>query len=83
MAKDKEISKILNLLPKNAIYYFCEPALERAKPADELQREASAFGLRGEAFSSVKTALLNAKADANDGDLIFVGGSTFVVAEVV
>jgi dihydrofolate synthase/folylpolyglutamate synthase len=83
MVKDKEISKILNLLPKNAIYYFCEPALERAKPADELQREASAFGLRGEAFSNVKTALLNAKADANYGDLIFVGGSTFVVAEVV
>lgn len=83
MVKDKEISKILSLLPKNAIYYFCSPSLERAKPADELLEEASEFGLIGEAFPSVNSALFRAKTDAKDGDLIFVGGSTFVVAEVV
>ena len=83
MVKDKEISKILNLLPKNAIYYFCSPNLERAKPAGELQEEAFKFGLIGEAFPSVNSALFRAKTDAKDSDLIFVGGSTFVVAEVV
>jgi len=83
MVKDKEISKILKLLPQHAIYYFCAPNLERAKPADELQSEALAFGLNGEAFPNVKEALSKAKADAENADLIFVGGSTFVVAEVV
>ncbi len=83
MVKDKEISKILSLLPKEAIYYFCEPNLERAKPALELQNEARELGLLGEAFSSIQSALNKARADARDGDLIFVGGSTFVVAEVV
>ncbi|HET8828750.1 MAG TPA: bifunctional folylpolyglutamate synthase/dihydrofolate synthase, partial [Pelobium sp.] len=78
-----EIAKILNLLPKDAIYYFCAPLMERAKPAAELKSEASVFGLHGEAFSSVKAALAKAKADAQKDDLIFVGGSTFVVAEVV
>ncbi|RKD18002.1 dihydrofolate synthase [Pelobium manganitolerans] len=83
MVKDKDISKILSLLPKNAVYYFCTPNLERAKPADELQREASEFGLVGEVFASVQNALYRAKTEAELKDLIFVGGSTFVVAEVV
>lgn len=83
MVKDKEISKILKLLPQDAVYYFCAPDMERAKSAEELQSEASGFGLHGEAFSSVKEALAKAKAEAQKDDLIFVGGSTFVVAEVV
>ncbi len=83
MVKDKEISKILKLLPKNAIYYFCAPNIERAKPADELKDEAVQFGLTGEVFPNIISALNKAKNDAEDDDLIFVGGSTFVVAEVV
>ncbi|WP_017258746.1 bifunctional folylpolyglutamate synthase/dihydrofolate synthase [Pedobacter arcticus] len=83
MVKDKEISKILELLPKNAIYYFCSPKIERAKSTEELKKEASQFGLNGEAFPDIDTALSKAKADAQRDDLIFVGGSTFVVAEVV
>lgn len=83
MVKDKEIFKILKLLPKNAVYYFCAPNMERAKPAEELQSEAASFGLIGEAYASIQSALFKAKADAKEGDLIFVGGSTFVVAEVV
>lgn len=83
MVKDKEISKILELLPKNAIYYFCQPNLERAKPVVELQKEANHIGLIGEVFPSVGDALNQAKIDSDNDDLIFVGGSTFVVAEVV
>lgn len=83
MVKDKEISKLLSLLPKNATYYFCSPKLERAKDASELRAEAATFGLAGEAFPSVQSALFKAKIDAGKNDLVFVGGSTFVVAEVV
>jgi dihydrofolate synthase/folylpolyglutamate synthase len=83
MVKDKEISKILSLLPKHANYFFCAPDMPRAKPAEELQQEALAFGLKGEAFASVKSALIAAKYQAKTQDLIFIGGSTFVVAEVV
>lgn len=83
MVKDKDIFKILSLFPKNATYYFCSPKLERAKPAPELQLEAQTFGLIGEAYESVDVALLVAKKNANKEDFIFIGGSTFVVAEVV
>ena len=83
MVKDKEITKILSLLPKNAEYFFCSPAMPRAKPAEELMQEALAFNLKGEAYTSIKSALIAAKNKATPQDLIFIGGSTFVVAEVV
>ena len=83
MVKDKDISKVLALLPDKAIYYFCAPDFERAKPASELASEAANFGLKGEYYSSIKEALKTAKSNAGANDLIFVGGSTFVVAEVV
>lgn len=83
MVKDKDISKVLSLLPKEATYYFCSPDLERAKPAEELAKEATEFGLKGKVYSSVKEALENAVKSAEKEDLIFIGGSTFVVAEVV
>lgn len=83
MVKEKEISNILNLLPKNATYYFCEPKIPRAKPAIELAIEANALGLKGQSYLSVKNALRAALAKANIKDLVFVGGSTFVVAEVI
>jgi dihydrofolate synthase/folylpolyglutamate synthase len=83
MVKDKDISKILSLLPKNATYYFCSPDMPRAKPANELAEEALNFGLVGNAYPSIVDALKAAKQQANNEDLIFIGGSTFVVAEVV
>ncbi|WP_423146324.1 bifunctional folylpolyglutamate synthase/dihydrofolate synthase [Rubrolithibacter danxiaensis] len=83
MVKDKDIAKILSLLPKNANYYFCQPQLERAKPAAELFKEAAAHGLKGQFFSTVDAALEAAKKSASVNDLIFVGGSTFVVAEII
>lgn len=83
MVKDKDISKVLQLLPKKATYYFCQPNIPRAKPAAELATEAALKGLTGLAYPSVAEALEVAKKQAEADDLIFVGGSTFVVAEVV
>ena len=83
MVKDKDISKILSLLPKKATYFFCAPNIPRAKPAIELAEEALTFGLIGNAYPNILEALKAAKHQASAEDLIFIGGSTFVVAEVV
>lgn len=83
MVNDKDPEKILSLLPKNATYYFCKPDLPRGLPADILKKQAEDYGLTGADFSSVKEALETAKKNAQPTDLIFVGGSTFVVAELV
>jgi dihydrofolate synthase/folylpolyglutamate synthase len=81
--KDKDQSKVLELLPKDAIYYFCAPNLERAMSATELKDIAQQKSLIGQSYSSVNEAFLEAKKAANAADFVFVGGSTFVVAEVL
>ncbi len=83
MVKDKDISAVLALLPKDATYYFCQPQLERALPAKELAEQATSHQLKGKTFNSVAEALAAAKTNASSNDLIFVGGSTFVVAEIL
>lgn len=83
MVNDKDIHKILASLPKNAIYYFCQPDIPRARPSVELRDEALKFNLNGNYYQTVADALKSAKSHAKPDDLIFVGGSTFVVAEVV
>jgi dihydrofolate synthase/folylpolyglutamate synthase len=83
MLKDKDHSSILRLLPKEASYYFCQPGVERALSANALKEEAADYGLNGKSYATVKRALSAAKKNANGNDLIFVGGSTFVVAEVL
>lgn len=83
MVKDKDITKVLSLLPTQAEYYFCQPAIERAKPANELAQEAFVFNLNGKVYSSVKEAVRAAKNVVRKDDLIFIGGSTFVVAEII
>lgn len=83
MVKDKDISKMLTLLPQKARYYFCQPNIPRAKQANELYTEAIQFGLKGDYYESVYSALESAKKNALEDDLIFIGGSTFVVAEIV
>ncbi len=83
VVNDKDISKILDELPKNAIYYFCKPDIPRGLEAESLKQKAESFAMHGEAYPSVKAALLAAQQNAGENDLVFVGGSTFVVAEVV
>ena len=80
---DKKINDILNLLPKDAKYYFCKAKIDRGLNADKLKSIANEYKLIGESFESVEKALLNAKNNAKKEDLIFIGGSTFVVAEVI
>lgn len=83
MVKDKDISKVLSLLPKGAHYYFCNADIPRALASGELQQQASAMALHGNSYGSVKNAWLAAQQHAAKDDVIFIGGSTFVVAEVV
>lgn len=81
--KEKDVEHVLDLFPKNAQYYFCKPNIPRGLDVAVLKEIASGKGLTGEAFNSVNEALLAAKKQALPADFIFVGGSTFVVAEVV
>ena len=83
MVGDKDITSMLKLLPKDAIYYFCNAQIPRALPAEELKAKASEFGLKGNAYPSVADALEAAKHDASENDFIFVGGSNFTVAEIL
>jgi dihydrofolate synthase/folylpolyglutamate synthase len=83
MLKDKDVMSVLRLLPDTATYYFCQPILERALPAAELAQQAERFNLKGEIFNTVTLALDAARHHAGPDDLIFVGGSTFVVAEAI
>ncbi len=83
MVDDKERAAILKMLPKEASYYFCKPSVPRGLDAKKLATDAGIWGLCGKAFNSVPEALAAAKKDASANDLIFVGGSTFVVAEVI
>jgi dihydrofolate synthase / folylpolyglutamate synthase len=83
MVSDKDSGKVLALLPKNAIYYFCCPDIPRGLDASILREKASDFNLRGDSYPSVKEALAKAQKNAEPADLVFVGGSTFVVAEII
>lgn len=80
---DKNLETILPLFPKNAIYYFCKANVPRALNSSFLQKEAERFQLMGNSYNSVADALQQAKQKASKNDMIYVGGSTFVVAEVV
>lgn len=83
LVDDKNIEPILDLLPKEAIYYFCKANIPRGLDQYELQSIAEQKQLFGMAYSSVVKAFKNAQLQANPDDLIFIGGSTFVVAEVL
>lgn len=83
MVNDKHLEEILKLLPQKAQYYFCKADIPRGLPAKDLQKEAATVGLSGETYPSVKEALHTAQTAAQDKDVVFVGGSTFTVAEVL
>jgi dihydrofolate synthase/folylpolyglutamate synthase len=82
LVKDKEIEKVLALLPKEATYYFTRAQIPRALPETELTARAQAIGLNGHSYSDVNTALQQAMSKADKRDLIVVCGSVFVVGEV-
>ena len=81
--RDKDLMHMLPYLPKDAVYYFAAPDMPRAMPSDLLREEAADFELNGRDYPSVQEAFTAAKAAYQRGDLIFVGGSNFVVAEVL
>ncbi len=81
--KDKDLSKVLKLLPQNAIYYFAKADIPRGLDAEILRGMSAEHGLKGKAYKSVRQALAAAKKSAEKEDLIYVGGSIFVVAEVL
>jgi dihydrofolate synthase/folylpolyglutamate synthase len=80
---DKNLDEILPLFPKNAIYYFCKPNNKRGLNATILEKKGTAFGLKGKVYSSVLTAYKTALANAEESDFIYIGGSTFIVSEIV
>lgn len=83
MVNDKDISGVLSLLPKDAYYYFTQASVKRALPAEEMAQKAYAANLQGSYYDNVQTALEAAKAKADKDDLIFVGGSSFIVADLL
>ena len=83
VVNDKDVSGILNLLPRSAIYYFVKASIPRALDADTLKQEALGYQLLGESFHSVEEAIVKAKAVSSEGDLIFIGGSNFTVADAL
>ena len=83
MVSDKDRKKILKLLPTDAEYYFCKPNVIRGFDAAMLSKEATGLGLIGEAYDSVMDAFLSAKASSGEYDVIYVGGSTFVVGDLL
>lgn len=83
VVNDKDLGSILPLFPREASYYFCQASIPRALEAQVLADEAEKFGLKGKVFSTVPLALQAALDDADDGDFIFIGGSTFTVADAL
>lgn len=83
MVNDKDIRAVLGLLPKDAEYYFTKASIPRAMNEEELKLMASEYGLTGTSWKSVEDALKAAKKCCHQNDLIFVGGSNFIVAEVI
>jgi dihydrofolate synthase/folylpolyglutamate synthase len=80
---DKELSSVLELFPKKAIYYFAKANIPRGLNAALLKTEGEKYGLSGKSYISVRKALAAAKIKAHSDDLVFIGGSIFVVAEVI
>lgn len=80
---DKEIESVVGLFPRNAVYYFCRPNIQRGMDAEILCKIFNEHGYLGNVHDNVESALKKAKEMANENDVIYVGGSTFVVAEVI
>ena len=83
MVNDKDVRGVLSLLPTDATYYFTKASVKRALPEDELQQIANEFGLQGNTYATVSQAVKCAKKESLPEDLIFVGGSSFIVADLL
>lgn len=83
VVSDKKLEDVLPLFPKDASYYFCKPDIPRGMSEVFLQQKAEEFNLIGEKYSTVELAFKSALASANQDDVIYIGGSTFVVAEII
>ncbi|OQX73872.1 MAG: tetrahydrofolate synthase, partial [Bacteroidetes bacterium 4484_249] len=83
MVNDKNIESVIKLLPKEADYYFCKANIPRGLDQDELKNRCAKYKLKGESYNSVISAYKQAIKNADKKDLIFIGGSTFVVAEIL
>ena len=83
VVSDKKLDDVLGLFPKNAHYYFCQPNIPRALNVDALEVKANAFKLKGKKYTSVNEAYKSAKENTDKNDIVYIGGSTFVVAEVL
>jgi dihydrofolate synthase/folylpolyglutamate synthase len=83
VVNDKDLDEILPLFPKNANYYFCKPNIPRGLDATILSQKAHEFGLHGKVYNSVSEAYQNALLSATKSDFIYIGGSTFVVGEIL
>jgi dihydrofolate synthase/folylpolyglutamate synthase len=83
VVNDKDLDSILPLFPKNAIYYFCKPKIERGLSEKILQEKAATYNLKGNIYNSISIAYKKALANSEVKDLIYIGGSTFVIAEII
>lgn len=83
MVNDKDISGVLNLMPKDATYYFTQASVKRALPHEEIEQIAKGYGLEGTSFASVGEAYEKALADSDADDFVYVGGSSFIVADLL
>ena len=83
MVNDKDINGVLSLLPKTAIYYFSQASVARALPCDIIKELAAKHALQGESYPTVADAYMQALSDSSPKDFIYVGGSTFVVADLL
>ncbi|MCD8400493.1 bifunctional folylpolyglutamate synthase/dihydrofolate synthase [Tenacibaculum finnmarkense] len=83
VVSDKDLAAILPMFPQNARYYFCKPNIIRGLSEKKLKDTAEVFNLTGDLFGSVNEAFESAKTQANSEDCIYIGGSTFVVAEIL
>ena len=83
MANDKDLDPVLSILPQKATYYFTKASVERALDEKILAQKAAAYQLKGRNFSTVIEAIEAAKENADKNDLIFIGGSSFIVADAL
>ena len=83
VANDKDSSTILSMMPKNAVYYFTQASVDRALDVNTLAETASKYELEGSKYNTVELAIKAAKENANKNDFIFIGGSSFIVADAL
>lgn len=83
MVDDKDIDGVMELLPRDAVYYFTRPSSERALPERVVKAKGERHGLRGECFGTVDEAYRKALDDAAPSDFVFVGGSSYIVSDLL